>query len=370
MSARVWDGIRRRTAAVRVVIGVDFSPASLAAARWTARHLLPEAELVLAHVIEVPTMPAYLRGVALAADRMADRTTEMMRIALTALGDALGSVRCAIEVRAGRPAEQLHAVAEAHEAELLVVGRTGRRVRGVKQLGSTIERLLRRSAAPVMIAGGPLSGAPRRVLASVDEGALAIDVLGWAEQMAARAAPECPGVVTALHVTSDVLARYIGARGSEAAAVMWLKARVSESALDSSAPEIAVATGDPRLQILAAADAFESDLIVVGRCGSDGAADTGIGGVARAALRPATRSVLVVPSRQEAFLNRTESYGSGVNALHPILSGDCTQNTESTASPSRTTARRSSVASVRSYVTAAPSAAGLGVTRSAPYSNR
>jgi nucleotide-binding universal stress UspA family protein len=295
VSARVWDGIRRRPAAVRVVIGVDFSPASLAAARWTARHLLPEAELVLAHVIEVPTMPAYLRGVALAADRMAERAMEMMRIALTALGDALGSVRCAIEVRAGRPAEQLQAVAEEHEAGLLVVGRTGRRVRGVKQLGSTLERLLRRSATPVMVAGGPLSAAPRRILASVDEGDLATDVLGWAEQMAARAQPECPGIVTALHVTSDVLAPYIGARGSEAAAVMWLKARVSESALGSAATEIAVATGDPRLQILAAADAFESDLIVVGRCGSDGAANTGIGGVARAALRPATRSVLVVP---------------------------------------------------------------------------
>jgi nucleotide-binding universal stress UspA family protein len=298
---------------VRVVVGVDFSPASLAAARWAAHHLVPGAELVLAHVVEVPAMPTYLRGVAHAADRMADRATEMMRIALTALADALGSVRCAIEVRSGRPAEQLHAVAEEHEADLLVVGRTGRRVRAVKQLGSTIERLLRRSATPVMVAGGPLSAAPRRILAAVDEGDLAIDVLEWAGKMASRAQPECSGTVTALHVTSDMLHPYLGTRGSEAAAVMWLKTRVSECALDAATTEIAVAPGDPRVEILAAADAFESDLIVVGRCGADGGADTGIGGVARAALRPAARAVLVVPLGAGAV-----SYSTRELRLHSV----------------------------------------------------
>jgi nucleotide-binding universal stress UspA family protein len=299
VSARLWNPVRDRPSAHRVVIGVDFSPASLAAARWTARHLLPQAELVLVHVVEVPTMPTYLRGVAL-ADRMTERATEMMRIALTALGDVLGPVRCAIDVRSGRPAEQLHEVAQEHEADLLVVGRTGRRVRGVKQLGSTVERLLRRSATPVMVAGGPLVAAPRRILAAVDEGDLTSNVLEWAGLMSAPARSECAGVVTALHVTSDALAPILGARGGDSAAVMWLKARVSECALDCATTEIAVAPGDPRLQILAAADAFESDLVVVGRCGADGSGDTGIGGVARAALRPTTRPVLVIPPNHEA----------------------------------------------------------------------
>lgn len=288
-------GARDGPPAHRAVIGVDFSPASLAAARWTAHHLLPEAELVLVYVVEVPKMPAYLRGIGFAADRAASGATAIMRVALTALGDALAPVRCAIEVRSGRPAEQLHAVAEEHEADLLVIGRTGKRARAVKQLGSTVERLLRRSAKPVMVAGGPLSTAPRRVLAAVDEGEHARDVLEWARRMAARAHPESSGAVTALHVTSDALSAYLGARGGDAAAVTWLKARVSEGSLDSATTEIAVAPGDPRHQILVAADAFESDLIVVGRRGADGAAGTEIGGVARAALRPTTRAVLVIP---------------------------------------------------------------------------
>jgi nucleotide-binding universal stress UspA family protein len=295
VSAPVWQPARDRSMAHRVVMGVDFGSASLAAARWTAHHLVPEAELVLVHVVEVPKVPAYLRGVAFAADRMANRATAMMRIALTALGDAIGSVRCAIEVRSGRPAEQLHSVAEEHEADLLVVGRAGRHTRGVKQLGSTVERLLRRSRIPVLVAGGTLAAAPRRILAAVDEGELARDVLEWARRMAARADPESSGAVTALHVTSDALSEYLGVRGGDAAAVTWLKARVTECSLDSATTEIAVAPGDPRHQILVAADAFDSDLIVVGRRGADGAAGTEIGGVARAALRPPTRSVLVIP---------------------------------------------------------------------------
>ena len=172
MSGHAWEPARDGPTAHRVVIGVDFSSASLAAARWTAHHSCPR-RLVLVHVVEVPKMPAYLRGVAFAADRMANRATAMMRVALAALADALGSVRCAIEVRSGRPAEQLHMVAEEHEADLLVIGRTGKRARGVKQLGSTVERLLRRSAKPVMVAAGALSASPRRILAAVDEGELA-----------------------------------------------------------------------------------------------------------------------------------------------------------------------------------------------------
>jgi len=70
--ARVWQSARDRSTAHRVVVGVDFGSASLAAARWTARHLMPEAELVLVHVVEVPKVPAYLRGVARAADCMAN----------------------------------------------------------------------------------------------------------------------------------------------------------------------------------------------------------------------------------------------------------------------------------------------------------
>ncbi|NUR19426.1 MAG: universal stress protein, partial [Gemmatimonadaceae bacterium] len=45
----------------RVMVAVDFSGPSLAAARWAARELAPGAEIVLAHVIRAPEAPSFLR---------------------------------------------------------------------------------------------------------------------------------------------------------------------------------------------------------------------------------------------------------------------------------------------------------------------
>lgn len=43
----------------RIVVGVDFREPSVAAARWTARELAPDAEIVLLHVVDVPRPPAF-----------------------------------------------------------------------------------------------------------------------------------------------------------------------------------------------------------------------------------------------------------------------------------------------------------------------
>ena len=45
----------------RIVIGVDFSTASLHAVRWVATRFAPRATLYLAHVIPRPHVPTFLR---------------------------------------------------------------------------------------------------------------------------------------------------------------------------------------------------------------------------------------------------------------------------------------------------------------------
>jgi hypothetical protein len=35
----------------KIVVGVDFTDASLAAARWAAAHFAPDAEIVLVHMV-------------------------------------------------------------------------------------------------------------------------------------------------------------------------------------------------------------------------------------------------------------------------------------------------------------------------------
>jgi nucleotide-binding universal stress UspA family protein len=45
----------------KIVVGVDFTDASLAAARWAATHFAPDAEIVLAHVVPSVRVPSFLR---------------------------------------------------------------------------------------------------------------------------------------------------------------------------------------------------------------------------------------------------------------------------------------------------------------------
>jgi nucleotide-binding universal stress UspA family protein len=276
----------------RVVIGIDFGAASLAAARWTAHHLAPHAELVLAHVIPLPKFSGDAR------DDIVRELTLAMCGALSALADSLGAVRCVVDVRVGEADEQLAAIASEHEAELVVLGRLGQRTRGGKQLGSTAERLLRRATTPVLLAAGALRTRPRRLLAAVDDGEPTPAVLSWARRLARRTDERATASLAVLHVVSDttfahggVLVHDVDPRASASA---WLRTRLSAAAIDPDSVACAVGIGDPRHEILAAADAFESDLLIVGRRGASGA-DVGVGSVARAALRPTTRSVLVVP---------------------------------------------------------------------------
>src|SRR5690606_24097800 len=64
---------------------------------------------------------------------------------------------------------------------------------------------------------------------------------------------------------------------------------------DPSNADIAVAVGDTRHELLAAAECLEAGIVVIGRQGADGSERTGIGSATRAALRPSARPVLVIP---------------------------------------------------------------------------
>ncbi|HEX5580127.1 MAG TPA: universal stress protein, partial [Gemmatimonadaceae bacterium] len=84
----------------RVLVAVDFGTPSLAAARWVARHLAPDAEVVLAHVLPVPGVPAFLRGHMRSPDSFVDEVSAPMRGGLEGLAEALGAARVQTELRA------------------------------------------------------------------------------------------------------------------------------------------------------------------------------------------------------------------------------------------------------------------------------
>lgn len=295
----------------RVVLGIDFSESSLGMARWVARHLASDAELALVHVIPLATPPGFLRRELPSSERVLENVRVATLQGLRGLANSIGAVRCITSVRTGEPAEQLmDAVAEV-EAELLVVGRTGQRARGGRGMGTTADRLARRAPVPVLLAARTLHAAPRTILAPIDESEVGLDVLRWARRFGMR----CDASITVLHVVHDTIRAYLDAARSAAAdtamledddvyhdapsvrvaAHAWLQARMRAAGIDPTRESSAATIGDPRHEVLVAAESFDADLIVVGRHGADAEDRSGIGSVTRAALRPTTRSVLVVP---------------------------------------------------------------------------
>ena len=98
----------------RIVVGVDFTEVSLAAAQWVGRHLARDATLTLVHVIPPPS-PNVLR---IRSVPMPDRNGRLrariqsMYGALHGLARVVGGTTTGVEVRVGDPAVQLPAYAD------------------------------------------------------------------------------------------------------------------------------------------------------------------------------------------------------------------------------------------------------------------
>lgn len=138
----------------RILVPTDFSSHSRRALAWATTLARPfAAETVILHVMEPPLAPAVPIGIGGAA--IASITDEMRRY----LGDQLDQlartevpqgVRVRPSLREGRAfLEILEAVRE-EAADLVVIGTHGRTGLRHVLLGSTAERVVRRSPVPVL----------------------------------------------------------------------------------------------------------------------------------------------------------------------------------------------------------------------------
>jgi len=133
------------TSTYRIVVGVDGSPASIAALRWAFRHAYARRGSVQA-VCVWPWDPR--QEVAHAEARQAECEALLSEAIGTALAD---NPRVPITGRAiaGRPAQEL--VKAAREADLLVLGSHGRGRIARAVLGSVAETCVRMSNVPVVV---------------------------------------------------------------------------------------------------------------------------------------------------------------------------------------------------------------------------
>jgi nucleotide-binding universal stress UspA family protein len=182
----------------RIAVAVDFSEGSMVAARWVAQHFAPGAELVLVHVIHVPSVPRFVAGQYPSADRLVETARAGAEVRLRGLSEAVATGFIWPEVRVGKPAEEIVRVAVEYGAGLVVVGPPAARAGVWGRIGATAQRVLRRSPVPLMLAAGAAAWAPARLLVAVDDSDMTDVVLDWGGHLAER----LPAEAAVLHVVS------------------------------------------------------------------------------------------------------------------------------------------------------------------------
>lgn len=167
----------------RIVIGVDFSASSIAAAQWAARWMAADAELVLVHTLVIPDVSGVLaQRLPLPPSLLANARAGAER-RLRELIPALGSGRISIKTCEGRPADAIAQVARDYHADLIVVGKHGEGGIHRGYTGRTTDHLVRTSSAPVLVASGIPEGVPRRIVVPLTYSSITPYIIDWTKRL-------------------------------------------------------------------------------------------------------------------------------------------------------------------------------------------
>lgn len=306
----------------RVLLGVDFSSASLAAARWATAHVALRANALLSHVLPFPEHSG--------EDDDGDRArVESLRQMKPALVGGLGGFAATLDVasarsilRIGRPSRWLSIVANDEDVSLLVLGRRADANRIRVGEPNVIERASRRTKASVLVVPEGIVQPPAHIVAAIDESRFAPRVLHVARYLARLHEVS----MTVLHVLSPAIGAY--ERVIRSARQLLGGDRQLRSADPRSAPNALpfrmprwlvelgqshgrdrteVAMGDPAREITAVASSGAATLVVVGMRGADDTPIGSIGSVARELLTRAPLAVLAVNGNMSGTLRGARS---------------------------------------------------------------
>jgi len=296
-----------------IVAGVDFAGSGLASARWVARHFGP-TRVVLVNSLHLPKPPRFLAPLWGDEEQILVSARAGTKHRLTEYAEQLEretGVATEVRTRLGRPAEQIAAVAESVQADLVVVGSHARQKGRWSLLGATAFQLLHDARVPTLIGRGALQGPPTGILAPIDETAVEAGALEWTKSIAALFEVH-PTLFHVLEYPTAAHYRAIKApakpparapeREFERVAHDWLSDSVREAELPAST-QLRVAAGEPAVEILAAAQRFDIDLIVMGTHGPGAVGRTLIGSVADTVIRRASCPVLALPTHAHSVRN-------------------------------------------------------------------
>ena len=289
-----------------LLVAVDFSDTAEEAARWAIHVFAPTARVVLLHVIDPPDRPRFARDRLPPPGTFEDIAREHATARLRELTERLARQDIRVEIRIGKPYEQVAAVATEVSATLVAIGPHGDRLRPSKFLGTTADRIARTSPVPILVVTTPPENAPKRILVPVADTALTQRVMEWTSALAER----FDAHVTLLHVWSNAVYSHVASmsyarKPTEAAAreeitkelrdaaTSWLQELVpSDTARHRFAATISYGrAGDA---VLEQAHEGKAELIILGRSGTSLVMPALLGSTTNTVLHGARCPVLVV----------------------------------------------------------------------------
>jgi nucleotide-binding universal stress UspA family protein len=292
------------TSSLSLLAATDFSaPARHAlerAAQLAAAH--PGAQLTLTHVVSA-SMLARLRGVMRdEAPAMETRLADETERTLTELATRLGAQHaCPVNTRLsqGSALNAITDLADELQSDLLVMGARGAHFVREFLLGSTTERVLRKTRRPVLAVKQRPHGAYRRVLVPVDFSPHAVT----AAQTAQRWLPDAEIVLLhAYEVDIEGTLRFASIAEEQ---IHQYRVRAREDAIDAMAQFVdrlsipsgqltrLVVHGAPTLRILEHEQSLDADLIVMGKHGQSTLEELLLGSVTKHVLAYCSSDVLV-----------------------------------------------------------------------------
>lgn len=290
-----------------LLVPIDLSPISdRVLARVARLPLASEATITVLHVV-----PA---GLTVREQQKAVREAkEALRAEVSHLAKSLATGVSVLPVVAvGSPATEIAARAEAASAELIIMGRCGRRPVRDAFLGSTAERVVRRARTPVLVVQLPARSAYTRLALAVDLDEAAQGALEMLLRLVQRPRP----FVTLIHAFLDLYRgmiysdlsseeveqrqRVLQRHASEQLMTLLADSLVRAKVPAAYAPvwDSHVRYGSPRTIIKKVVKKAEPELLVLGSHGRSGLAHLFLGTVAGDVLRDVDCDVLVVPPRR------------------------------------------------------------------------
>jgi len=294
----------------QIVAAIDFSKGSIDAVKWAAGWLFRDNDLVLAHALVVPEVRGFLAERYPVSESLLANARAGARRRLEELRSMLGVPAARIEIREGRPADAIGAIARDARADLIVIGKHGEGGWHRGYAGRTADSLVRSAPATVLVVNGAPTKPPRRIVVPLTYSSIAPDIAKWAQY-----AHESSGAkITAVHVIgSAVLSHVLSMRavksgeapsGVEMEKIFnedrdrWSKLLI-ESGIPFSHVESEVLFGEVSTAVLGASADLGADMIVMGSHAGP-IRRALLGSAASAVLRESDIPVMVVVEREHS----------------------------------------------------------------------